>query len=168
MAVDFAYKRRTRQGEGAVLRNLKLRMSRKLIYAAGMLACFSLALDGTTEEELRQVENAHRGEIGGRVEYFRRLLARPPLDILAERLLARPHLDDAARKLFSSYDRFVRALADSGERQRLETIQETERYQDKVYREVRDATRNFRDGLIDLFFDEESGLAELTRTYGVF
>jgi hypothetical protein len=40
MAVDFAYKQRTRPDGGFLLRDIKLCMSRKLLYLAGMLTCF--------------------------------------------------------------------------------------------------------------------------------
>ena len=45
MAVDFASKQRDREGSGWGLRNAKLRMSRKLIFASGLLVCFSASLD---------------------------------------------------------------------------------------------------------------------------
>jgi hypothetical protein len=45
MAVDFASQQRDRAGEGWGLRNAKLRMSRKLIFATGLLVCFSCNLD---------------------------------------------------------------------------------------------------------------------------
>ncbi len=88
MAVDFAYKRRTRMGEGAVIRNLKLRMSRKLIYAAGLLACFSVALDEQTASGLKEKEGTQNPECGARTEYFQALLSQPPLEILARHMKA--------------------------------------------------------------------------------
>jgi hypothetical protein len=45
MAVDFAYKLRKRAGKGWAIRNIKLRMSRKLIYVSGLLACYRCHLD---------------------------------------------------------------------------------------------------------------------------
>jgi hypothetical protein len=45
LAVDFAYKRRQRAGRGWALRTAKLRLSRKLTYAAGLVMCYSCASD---------------------------------------------------------------------------------------------------------------------------
>src|SRR5580700_10614058 len=45
MAVDFASKQRAREGEDWGLKVSKLRMSRKLIFASGLLTCFGCYLD---------------------------------------------------------------------------------------------------------------------------
>jgi hypothetical protein len=44
VTVDFVEKQRGQAGHGWGLRNAKLRMSRKLIFATGMLSCFSCHL----------------------------------------------------------------------------------------------------------------------------
>src|SRR6266481_8568710 len=50
MAVDFAYKLRKRAGKGWAIRNIKLRMSRKLIYVSGLLACYRCHLDYSQQD----------------------------------------------------------------------------------------------------------------------
>jgi hypothetical protein len=59
-------------------------------------------------------------------------------------------------------------LADDDQRKRLETLTEAEAEQDNVYQHARRLTHDYRDGLLTIFFDQQSGIDNLTRNYGVF
>lgn len=166
MAVDFAYKQRTRFGQGAAIRNMKLRMSRKLIYVSGLLTCFGcqLGFGGSTF-------NIGCHDPNGApecIDCLRRRLAQTPLDILAGALMHFEHLDDTARKLVNAYDGFLGILADADKRKRLEAIDSDQYESDEVFQDARRLSHAFRDGLLELFFDQKSGLFDLTRNYGVF
>jgi predicted nucleotidyltransferase len=49
MTVDYAYKDRARGGAGIPLRNIKLGLSRKLIFVSGLLACYTCHLNFSDE-----------------------------------------------------------------------------------------------------------------------
>lgn len=51
MAVDFASKQRAREGEEWGLKVTKLAMSRKLIFASGLLVCFGCSLDADLSKD---------------------------------------------------------------------------------------------------------------------
>ena len=162
IAVDFAYKRKTRLGKGAALRALKLRMSRKLIYASGLLVCFGWEL-GLIEPPRRSPRDPAEC-----VSQLRAFMAKTPLDILALAFLAAPHLDATAREVFSAYDAFVAMLASEEERAYLDALPPERTWTDERYKRAHQPTRAFQSGLIALFFDERSRLGELTRHYGLF
>ena len=95
-------------------------------------------------------------------------MGQTPLEILAGALLHFDHLDNTARKILTAYDGFLGILADPDKRHRLETV-ESEHYEpDAVFQEARHLSHDYRDGLLDLFFDQKSGLFNLTKNYGVF
>ncbi|HEU0054500.1 MAG TPA: hypothetical protein VFQ39_15035 [Longimicrobium sp.] len=164
MAVDFAYKRRLRAREGWALRTAKLRMSRKLIYAAGLLACFSCAVEFEPRlEEPRQIG------VFRVVDHLAALVRTPPLDIIARFARRFPELGAAADDLFGAYDGFLALLDDPERRGRLKAIPPEEAAADPVYGEVKKLGASFQHAL-DRFFFESDGtpLPSLTRKYGVF
>jgi hypothetical protein len=59
-------------------------------------------------------------------------------------------------------------LSDPDLRDHLEELPEGSADGDVDYRRARELSHNFRDALLEVFFDEASGLGELTRLYGVF
>jgi predicted nucleotidyltransferase len=166
MAVDFAYKRRIRAQKGTAIRNIKLRMSRKLTYVSGLLACFAchLELDSDGRRQLLDGPDAAKRAI----DFFRKALQRTPLEILCGTLLHRPHLHKIGGRLLDAYNAFLGALADDAKRTHLEELLPEDQDGDFVYQELRQISHRFRDGLLELFFDSESGILELTRMYGVF
>ena len=168
MAVDFAYKLRARGGEGWALRNIKLRMSRKLLYVAGLLGCFRCHTDffdnPLDRDAIFRDENVRTEAF----EAVSTIFSHTPLDILASYLSAQEHLHCTTLRLFGAYDEFLGILRDPEKREHLEELPETEADADATYRQARDISHRFRDALLELFFDDKTELATLTRLYGVF
>jgi predicted nucleotidyltransferase len=165
VTVDFVDKQRGQAGHGWGLRNAKLRMSRKLIFATGMLSCFSCELLGVAEvlEDLTENHSTIRME-----EYLRNFVQESPLDILATILLERHIKPETALKLFSSYNAFLALLDDAEKRDHLKELRIDEISTDAVFAEVRKISRTFQDGLTALFFNDDEKLRNLTIFYGVF
>lgn len=166
MAVDFAYKLRKRSGRGWAIRNIKLRMSRKLIYVSGLLACYRCHFDHTPEDWKKIEGSPDRQEQV--IDYYGRVFKETPLEIIAGMLLRFPHLDAYARRILESCNEFLGVLADDEKRNRLESLTEDKAEADEVFQAARQFSHEFRDGLLELFFDEKSGMEILTKNYGVF
>ena len=165
VAVDFAYKRRKRQGEEWALKTVKLRLSRKLTYAAGLVACFRCTDLPEMYPGFNSFSIGERARIA--VEEMISFLRQTPLDILAWAFL-RFEIGEAATKLFRSYNRFLEIL-DSEERHHLAELTLEKAPGDTLFEEARQLGHEFQDALDDLFLPRSGGAYyELTRTYGVF
>jgi hypothetical protein len=166
MAVDFAYKQRTRFGPGAAIRNIKLRMSRKMTYVSGLLTCFGCHLK--IGDLIARPECPAEGAEAECITCLGRRLRRDPLEILAEALLQFDHLQHPGRELLTAYDGFLGILSDSRKRRRLEELSEDQYEKDEHFQEARRLSHKFRDGLLEVFLDERCGLCELTKNYAIF
>lgn len=169
MAVDFAYKQRSRGGEGFAIRNLKLRMSRKLIFVAGLLTCFSLETDLNPAEraELLADKLPLRQRVARLVEHFEKRRA-SPLEVLARAVLGRTEVHRSARALFGAYDRFLGILADPDQRKRLSSLTYDDLANDELFDRGRKISHEFQQALHRIFLDSGSPFSELTLKYGVF
>ncbi|MES2392548.1 MAG: hypothetical protein V4555_12965 [Acidobacteriota bacterium] len=165
MTVDYAYKQRTRGGVGIPLRNIKLRMSRKLIYVAGLLACYDchLAFDDEARVEFYKDRN-----VPGLVARLHETLEQTPLEITANLLRRFPEHNDATKKLFDAYDQFLRLLLNDDSRNHLEQLHADATENDAIYLKAKEAAHQFRDALEEIFLDGRSILKKFTIKYGVF
>lgn len=161
-AVDFAYKFRSRSGEGWAIRNIKLRMSRKLLYVAGLLACFRCNLD----PEFRDVPWGDESKRHDILDAVYSVFSDRPLDIVAAFVMQHEHMKSTAVSLFTAYDEFLGILLNSEQREHLKVLEAGQ--QDALYERARDISHRFRKAVLDLFFDETTGLLPLTRLYGLF
>lgn len=163
MAVDFASKQRDRRGKGWGLRNFKLRMSRKLLFGSGLLACFACQLDLQPADR-----NAAPDELRAYLtQYLRMQFQMTPLEVLAYAVRQYNISVDVGRSLFASYDRFLGMLNDEQTRERLQTLRAEDASSDTAFGEVREVSREFQTALNAIFFDNEL-IGPLTKKYGVF
>ena len=165
VTVDFVYKQRDREA-GWALRNIKLKMSRKLIFTAGLLTCFAfeMGLGGAAWRD-----GAGRVDVPRLVRFLRERIQVHPLDQLAEAALRPDVRAETALGLFESYDTFLGVLADDEKRQHLKklTFDDLDRGDD-LFRETSRVARRFQEALHRLFFVEDEVLRRLTLDYGVF
>ena len=157
MTVDFAFKKQARAGKGWALRNAKLRMSRKLIFASGL--AMSLSCDKTIRSRFPGQTTLDRLED---------CIASRPLVILAETVQCLKIPSNTIVDIFQPYDRFLSFLNDKEKRLALEVLPEDEKDHHPAYQEIRSLGHQFQRGLEALFFADCRALAELTKNYGVF
>lgn len=165
VAVDFAHKRRARRGTGWALRTVKLRLSRKLMYAAGLLSCYSCRLElASPERPSRGPADVHRV-----VEHLVARVGTTPLDIMARTVLSYfGELSGAGRQLFSAYDDFLAMLDDEVTRGHLESLRPRESDADERYSRAREIGTRFQDALTEIFLVRDTPVRDLTIRYGVF
>ncbi|MGA7617212.1 MAG: nucleotidyltransferase domain-containing protein [Thermoanaerobaculia bacterium] len=162
IASDFASKMWERAGEGWAIRNVKLRFSRKLIFVAGLLTCFSaeilrpVPLEGASDDEAFFVLLA---------DFIREQSNLQPLEKLARTILPYP---ETALKILGPYDFFLSILDDESEREVLEKVTFEQAPSNEIYNRLRDRSQEFRDGIERLFFDDDPDLRRLIRKVGVF
>jgi predicted nucleotidyltransferase len=166
MAVDFADKQHDRFHEGFALRNIKLRLSRKLLYMSGLLACFRGQLDFSDEQE-RIKFFSHENSVAV-ASYLENLLGKTPLDMTAETLWHYANKPKAVAQLFSAYEEFLGVLSDQSKRKHLEALTPDQLESDPLYAEARKISHRFADAVKEIFLSPDNLIGDLTIRYGVF
>jgi predicted nucleotidyltransferase len=164
MAVDFASKQRVRGGEGWGLRNAKLRMSRKLIFASGLLICFGVNLDPDLQKKISTDDNDIKLQL---VNHIRDSMRRTPLAILEGSMAQYDVPDSIAKELFGAYAEFLKILDDGKSRDALKNLRSADSRKDPIFQQVAEISKAFEHALNYVFFENEQ-IAPLTRKYGVF
>jgi hypothetical protein len=150
IAVDFEGKQRARAGEGWGLRHAKLRFSRKVLFAGGLLPvleCAALPADDMPA-------------------FLAARLAEPPLDRIARAFLEHGMADAGARAL-RAYGGFLELLDDPRSREHLAGLSEADAEASPQFDRVRALGDDLQAGLLALLF-EDYELERLVRDYLIF
>jgi hypothetical protein len=166
MAVDSAQKRRDRTDKWA-LRNVKLRMSRKLIFLAGLWACLSCDLFPSAALEVSRDGKDREGTGSDMTTLLLQFSQRSPLETVAEAFL-KYQAWAAAQETFDAYEAFLGILDDPDRRRHLEELKLDDAMTDETFRQAKAAASAFQVGLNKLFFKTDDKLTMATQTYGVF
>lgn len=166
ITVDFVYKQRSDGGQKWCLRNAKLRTSRKLVFASGLLRCFFCQLDPAAAEARDHLRKTH--DVSQLLLYMTEQLKQTPLEILARAASRLSISTTTQKKLFDSYDCFLQVLDDESKRKHLSNLRPDQMNSSEVWSEIRKISKDFQEGLQALFFEEDEELKELTLEYGVF
>jgi len=167
MAVDFAYKQFDRGNRGYALRSIKLGVSRKLLFASGLLACFWC--DPVISKNNDQKDNKQ-----SLIETLETFFDWTPLERLAQFFAIQIRASDSeflrktAGDLFEAYDSFLGLLNDPEKRNRLDELKHEDQEADAVFREARRMRKQFRLAIQDMFLGDGSPLRQHTIEKGVF
>jgi predicted nucleotidyltransferase len=166
MAVDYAAKRRDRGGAGWAIRNFKLRMSRKLIFTAGLAMCMICELapsSAVSAPPPRETAEFYRSLQDFLIDFANRT----PLDVIAGFALALGAAT-ACGELLDAYDAYLAILMNAEHRSRLDKMEIDQAVGDPLFLETRRIGNAFQDALTNLFFHSDPRLTTATQRYGVF
>lgn len=149
ICVDFVGKEREGVGQKWALRNLKLGLSRKALFAGGLLP----------------VLLCHRFTAADIPPFLDKALASPSLDRIAWAFLRLDALDAGIRAI-GAYDRFIGLLGSGDARAELERLSREQARASELFVYGKRLAAEFQQGLLALLF--ETSLEPLVREYGIF
>ncbi len=151
ICVDFEGKHRDAPAEDPkwVSRNAKLRTSRKLLFAGGLIPILLCELHDTDQM----------------TSFLARWLRAPPLDRIAAAFLWADAESEGARAL-GAYDRWLQIQLSKDARAELGSLLRDGRLDSELFMEIREIGQQFDRALLALLF--ESRLAALSRQFLVF
>jgi hypothetical protein len=141
---------RARKGEGWGLRNAKLRLSRKALFAGGLLP----------------VLGCYRYPASDMLDYPDERMSVPPLDRIADAFLDQGAPDPGVRAL-NAYDEFLAILDDSDQRKQLSALGVDEARDSQLFTRIAELGKEFEAGLLTLLFDDPE-LHRWVRDYLIF
>lgn len=150
IAVDFEGKFRERSGEGWGIRNAKLRLSRKLLFAGGLFPLLRCS-----EFELEAMEG-----------FLDHQFSVPPLDRISD-AYRELDLEDAGARLLLAYEEFLAILDDPERRSSLERLRIEDADNSEIFTRVRELGEELQASLLTLLFDDNR-MRPLAREYLVF
>ncbi len=160
MCVDFAYKQREQKGKKWALRNIKLRMSRKLIYVKGLLMCHSCS-----QINLEQDYDTNLQLLQG---HLMDVIEQDTLNFVSSHLLEQGINQGYIIELLDSYNEFLGILDNEEFRMHLEKLDMKEIYNDDRFMEAREVSDRFQGALTNIFIKEDSNIQKFTLRYGIF
>lgn len=150
IAVDFEGKMRQRKGEGWGLRNAKLRLSRKALFAGGLLP----------------VLECYRYPADDMLQYLDERMSVPPLDRIADAFVDHGAVDPGVRAL-TAYNEFLAILDDRDKRRALTDLTVAEAPTSPLFTRIAELGNELEAGLLSLLFDDPE-LRRWVRDYLIF
>ncbi len=150
ICVDFAAKEH-QGGDKWGIRNAKLRTSRKVLFAAGLLP----------------VLQCHAHKRAEMAAYLREQFESPPTDRIASVFLNHNMVDTGARML-DAYDEFMGLLNEPDFRQRLRIVKRENAKDSPEFEQAREIGRKIEASLNALLFESKGKLPSTVRQYAIF
>jgi predicted nucleotidyltransferase len=164
VTVDFVYKQ-VERNEGWALRNAKLRMSRKLLIASGVLVCFGV---NDAESATRDCMAGEGGNHSPLIRYLKAKYKMSPLEILAQVTLDKKVDPKVSLAIFDSYNKFLKLLGQDDIREHMKKLAPHKASKDSTYSKFRALGQEFHENIVSLLYHQDKGLQKLTEWYGVF
>ncbi len=154
MCVDFAYKQREQEGDKWALRNIKLRISRKMLFVKGLLMCFS-----------------HYGQHQDKAELIQSLndmVKIVPLELI---IGLQEHFSiptDNIVRIINCYSNFLSKIDNDEIRTTLLKVNMNDIYGNAYFLDLRNTADELQNALDNIFLINEGSLKTLTLKYGIF
>jgi len=120
-------------------------MSRKLIFASGLLVCFSAGLDPALKKQISTVKSTDDDAIRSNLaNHIRNLVMLTPLEVLERSVKDYGVQERVATDLFGAYGEFLSMLADDGTRKVLGELRAKDSRTDSTFKQVRKSVSDLK------------------------